>query len=347
MNSEAKKYLETEIEISKFRIASLEKLLTKGERSAKRLISIEEDFQKIDFNSFVSDLPDLLCAINIFRNSREAFKQIYNNDISTSFKEQISNLEVLNLIKNLLNAKLKEFVDNKWSIAGAKKRRLLTKVIVLLLSATCYIDDMISVASQQPRCESCSNYLQNINNNFKFKIFKYYNYVIDNSSLFGQLSELQKSNLSKTKKLSEMKIQDDKLGFFSLSWPLIRRRKVQGFFLPLPHCGREIATPYYMELFSCDGLDITSLFEERAVSAINEIDEGTYYKFIPIRNSSLNCIEKIVGINNDCKHFLNKNLSKIFIATSRTEDEGIRDAMILASAILQEIITSSKEIMHQ
>ena len=71
------KYLNTEREISRFKIDSLKKSLNKNEASTKRLIEIEEEFLSIRFETLANSLSELLSAIKIFRESRWSKNEYY------------------------------------------------------------------------------------------------------------------------------------------------------------------------------------------------------------------------------------------------------------------------------
>jgi hypothetical protein len=140
--------------------------------------------------------------------------------------------------------------------------------------------------------------------------------------------------------------------FFSIINTKARGRGLFGFFIPTRHIGREILKPYYLKIYDEDGLNVSKLFSYNPKSVLLN---NEYYKFLNLLKpeeikDNLVLLEryevlmkkifhlKLSGKNNlkiDTKN------SVILVPASRTEDEGMRLALLESSAILSNILTNS------
>ena len=135
MEQDYLKYLNTEREISEFKIEYLKKMLHKGDASTKRLLAIEEEFVQIPFEKIAGSLSELLSAIKIFRESRTTFHDLYKD-------ERVSKENILKSFQNEIKEKILE-IDS--GIAGLKIKaaRERARVLTILLCIQLYINESI------------------------------------------------------------------------------------------------------------------------------------------------------------------------------------------------------------
>jgi hypothetical protein len=339
------KYLNTEREISEFKINSLKKMLHKGDPSTKRLLVIEEEFLKIPFEKITNNLSDLLSAIKIFRESRNAFYDLYplkNN-------ESVLSQNYFDSIKNELRKKIED-AEGEISSSKIKIAREKGRILVILLCIFIYLEkNQNEIKNRNLNIEEL-DIVREISTRYIEDIFLFYNDVILNINDISFLSEKSKSILSETKYLIDLaKLDGD--DFLKIRSEKIRGRSSFGFYLNSKHSGRETLRPYYMSLYDTDGDNISKIFSlVPKVSMLN----GEYYKLILLKSPE-EIRENIVLL--DRYEYLVKKIfhlklsgknnikvdpikSQVLVPASRTEDEGLKIALLEASAIFSNILKS-------
>lgn len=346
MEQDYLKYLKTEREISEFKIEQLKKSPSGGDSSKKRLIAIEEEFISIPFESIATNLSELLSAIKIFRESRTAFYDLYSQG-------QVSSIDYLNVLNEAKNKVKQKIQDLEIDIVGSKirparnKSRLLNIMICILM----YLEKTELEISRMNLKVKYSDLNSEILKRYYEDIFLFYNDIILESANFNFLNKSSKELLSEIKPLTNIAI-DSGSDFFSILNTKTRGRGLFGFFIPAKHVGREILKPYYLKLYDEDGLNISRLFSYNPKSILLN-DE--YYKFLTLLNpedikDNLVLLEryevlmkKIFHLKLSGKENLKVDTKKslILVPASRTEDEGIRVALLESSTILSNILTNS------
>ena len=344
MEKDCLKYLNTEREISEFKIEYLKKMLHKGDASTKRLLAIEEEFLNIPFEKIASSLSELLSAIKIFRESRTAFHDFYKEEPKIAKSEY-----ALDLFNKSLKEKILELNENI-SHLKIKSARDTARVLTILLCILFYIDESKNKVLKMNLSINEGDLLTEISNKYEEDIFIFYNYIIENVNDFDFLNERSKQMISEIKKLDNICFNSDEK-YLSIISKTFRGKKIFGFFLPSKHSGRETLRPYYMSLFDEDGFSLSKLFLPipRAV-----ILDDEYYKFITLVSpneikDNIVLLEKYEQLMKKIFHLklsgkkdlrIDIKSSKILIPCSRTEDEGIRSALSESSAIFSNILTS-------
>jgi hypothetical protein len=346
MEQDYLKYLKTEREISEFKIDQLKKSLLNGDPSKKRLLAIEEEFVSIPFENIASNLSDLLSAIKIFRESRTAFYDLYS-------QTQASNIDYSSLLDNAKGRVKQKIKDLEIDIAGSKirparnKSRLLNIMICILM----YLEKTELEISKMNLKIKYSDLNSEILKKYSEDIFLFYNDIILESVNFNFLNNNSKELLSEIKPLQNIST-DPKDNFFSILNTKTRGRGLFGFFIPAKHIGREILRPYYLKLYDEDGLNISKLFSYNPKSILLN-DE--YYKFLTLLNpedikDNLVLLERYEFLMKKIFHLklsgkdnlkIDTKNSLILVPASRTEDEGIRVALLESSTILSNILTNS------
>ncbi len=342
MEQDYLKYLNTEREISQFKIEYLKKMLHKGDASTRRLLAIEEEFLQIPFENIAGSLSELLSAIKIFRDSRTAFHDLYPDD------KKIKN-NVLSLFQDKVKEKILE-IDKGMNGLKIKQARERARVLTILLCIHLYLNESVRKINGLGLNINEGDLLIEISKKYEDDIFIFYNYVIENIKSFAFLSESSREIISEIKKLDNISA-DHQSGFFEIKQKSFRNRKLFGFFLPSKHSGRETLRPYYMSIFDEDGFNLSKLFLN-APRAVLLDDE--YYKFITLVSldeikDNLVLLEKYEELIKKIFHIklsgknnlkIDTNSSEVLIPSSRTEDEGIRDALKESSAIFSNILKS-------
>lgn len=345
MDKECKKYLDTEREISEFRIGSLRKMLCKGEPSTKRLLLIEEDFLKIKFEDMVSTLPELLSAIKIFRDSRQAFKEIYSKDLAPLDTSDLADLTFLN---SSLKEEISRYSTGKVD-ASIKDVRACARVCVILLSMLAYLEKTQRRLSELKLKLSSKSLLQEILKQYEYEVFSFYNDVILLSDDFEFIPSKLRSAIADTKPLVQL-CKSDNSEFFSFRKETLKGKPLFGMFLPIKHSGRETLRTYNICAFDSNGENLSRLFSLNSKNVLFK-EKGEYYKFIsmlPFMSFSDNIslqekynlfMKKIYNkeLGNELPAYSISNVS-VLVPSSRTEDDSLKEAFFTASAIISELI---------
>jgi len=345
MEKDFLKYLNTEREISRFKIDSLKKSLHKNEASTKRLIEIEEEFLSIRFETLANSLSELLSAIKIFRESRTAFSDIYKEKNEESEDDMLwidkAKSTVLGSLKN---------IDLDISKSKVKDARNKSRVIAILICFLTYLEKTKMELIKNNISISKKDLIKEILRKYNEDIFSFYNDVILESNNFNFIDSKTKIFLSEIKPLINISVNSDD-NFFMIGSKNFKGRRIFGFFIPSKHSGRETLRPYYIRIFDNDGDNISKLFNlnTRALQLNNE-----YYKFLPLINLSEikenlvlldkyeNLMKKIFYLKLSGKKDLKVDIEKstILVPSSRTEDEGIRAALTESDLIISNILTN-------
>lgn len=344
MEKDYLKYLNTEREISEFKIEYLKKMLHKGDASTKRLLAIEEEFIQIPFEKIASSLSELLSAIKIFRESRTVFHDLYKEE-----PKSIKSEDALDLFSKSLKKKILE-LNESISNLKIKSARDTARILAILLCILFYVDESKNKILKINFSINQNDLLEEISKKYEEDIFIFYNYIIENVKNFEFLNQRSKNLISELKRLDNISLDSDKK-YFSIISKTFRGKKIFGFFLPSKHSGRETLRPYYISLFDEDGFSLSKLFLPIPKAVILD-DE--YYKFITLVSpneikDNIVLLEKYEQLMKKIFHLklsgrkelrIDIESSKILIPCSRTEDEGIRSALSESSAIFSNILTS-------
>ena len=348
MSSEVEKYLNTEREIAIFRIESLKKMLSKNEASTRRLLSIEEEFLKIPFEKISSNLPELLSAIKIFRDSRSAFYELYS--IPEEEKESLEEVDVIGGCLDLLKIEILK-ISNEGSYANIKDFRSNGRLLTILLCFYDYLSKTLQEVKERNINISHKDLLEEISQKYNQDMFFLYNDIISGPNKELLPGAESRQAISLVKPLENVSYENDSI-FFEIRAERAKGKSLFGFFLPAKHIGRETMRPYHLRLFDEDGFNISKLFNTQSRSVLLK-EKNEYYKFISL--VSLDEIKDNLVLL-DRYQFLMKKIfhnklsgkdglridykkSSIMIPSSRTEDEGLRDAFNSASAIFSNILT--------
>lgn len=348
MNSEFEKYLSTEREIAIFRIESLKKMLTKNEASTRRLLAIEEEFLKIPFEKISSSLPELLSAIKIFRDSRSAFYELYS--IPEEEREPPEEVDIIDQCLSLLKLEIQK-VSNEGSYSNIKDFRSNGRLLVILLCLDGYLSKTLQEVRERNIKISHKELLEEVSQKYNQDIFSLYNDIISNPDKEILLGKESRQAVAVVKPLDDISCEDGPI-FFEIRAERVRGKTLFGFFLPAKHIGRETMRPYHLRLFDEDGFNISKLFNMQSRSVLLK-EKNEYYKFISLVSldeikDNLVLLDRYQLLMK--KIFHNKlsgkdgiridyEKSSIMIPSSRTEDEGLRDAFNSASAIFSNILT--------
>ena len=341
--SELKKYLDTEREISYFRVEHLKKMLTKNDPSTKRLMEIEQEFLSIPFENIVNTLPELLSAIKIFRTSRLAFFKSYPELIKA--EENVDDNDIADGILNSIRKEIHALSvrDDQLRI---KEFREKGRTILTLLCLYSYIERTIKEINDRDIRITEREILNEIYHKYNEDIFYFYNLLLKNPN-FSFINTFSKNAIMATKPLENICIESDS-PFFEIREEIVKGKKIIGFFLPIPHIGREIMQPYHLHLFDEDGFNVSKVFDMHAKSVVLR-ERDKYYKFVQIIDldkikDNLLLLEKYHLLMQKIKDKGSANLkidcnsSSIMCPCSRTEDEGLRDSFASASAIFANIL---------
>lgn len=350
MEQEAIEYLRTEREISAFRAESLRKLLSaRGEASTKRLLAIEEEFGEIPFESISDDISSLLSAIKIFRSSRTAFYKMYDLRHLSSAQSG----KILLTLRDSLKAEISLMAERLQDL-GAKSARHVARVLVILISILDYVNKSISRIEALDVSIDYNDLLVEIGRKYELDIFSMFNAIIVSGG-GDWLSTRAQGIIRSVRPLENLASSSSGDEFYLVNSEKIRGRNVFGFFIPSKHTGREILRPYHLSVFDHEGFDLSRLFDLDAKSVMFGLT-GEYYKFVPVISLTKikddlvmldrydNFIRRIFdsklgggrgGIRIDTEN------SEILVPASRTEDEGLKEASIVASAIFQKLITAT------
>ena len=345
MDQDYIKYLNTEREISEFKINSLKKMMHKGDASTRRLLAIEEEFLKIPFEKVANSLSELLSAIKIFRDSRNAFYELF----PIQFVNNHSSNQLIEWVKNKLKEKIKD-LENEISSSKIKIAREKSRLLIILLCTFVYLEKTQEELKRRNLSIEEKDILEEISLKYADDIFMFYNEIIININDFSFLSEKSKLFLSEIKPLYNISEFSDGT-FLSIKSERLRGKNVFGFHLNSRHSGRETLKPYYMKLYDEDGLNISKLFSlYPKVSMV----ENEYYKFIyllPLNEIKENILllERYESLMKKIFHLklsgkpnlkINATTSSILVPASRTEDESLKVGLLESSAIFSNILKS-------
>lgn len=347
MDQEAKNYLKTELEISSFRAESLRKLLDKTQSSStKRLLAIEEEFISLPFEEIVEDLSGLLCAINIFRTSRTTFYEMYK----IGEKKSNINTTAISQLRASLEIEISAMAEKQTDFS-AKASRHFGRVIIILLSILNYLDKAIVRMAELSVVIDHIDLIKEISKRYESDIFSVYNAIIAGRYNTSLIKQDACDAISRIKPLIDMAdIQLD--GFYEIGSNKMKSKNLFGFFIPSKHSGREILRPYHLHLVDEDGFDVSGLFSLETKSMLLLSGENEeYYKYIPVIDLSKIkdnlilldkynvLIKKIFHRRlNDMKNVrIDTEMSSVMVPSSRTEDEGLKEALIAASAIFNKL----------
>jgi hypothetical protein len=348
MDQEALNYLKTEREISAFRAESLRKLSEKGSASTKRLLAIEDEFISLPFEELADDVAGLLCAINIFRNSRTAFYEMYG----VGGNKPKINTTSLPILRAALDAEIISMADKQTDFS-AKASRHFGRVMVVLLAILNHLDKAITRIAELAIIVDHNDLIKEIGRKYERDIFSIYNDIISGSYNAGPITRKVREIISDTKPLVNI-VNGEAPGFYEITSGKIKSKSLSGFFIPSKHSGREILRPYHFKLIDEDGFDISGCFEPDTKSLLMEIS-NEYYKFIPIISlakikDNLIVLDKYNSLIKKIYHAkldglsnikLDISLSTIMVPMSRTEDEGLKEASIAASAIFNRLVITT------
>lgn len=341
MDSDALKYLETEREISSFRLESL-KRLDDGFSSTKRLIAIEEEFLSIKFELVAEALSELLAAINIFRNSRTIFYETYKTTDATNNADLVSN-DCIELIVSSLKGEITArglLLDSQNHVSlGAIRSE--GRVLVILLCILKYFEKSANDLKALNINIDENDIVVEMNKKYYQNIFSFYNEIIGLPDTLI-LNKAQLLLVSKTKKLHKQCFSE-KLGT-KLLCKKIKGIATIGCFLPMKHIGRETSRPYYANIVIRNN-NVSSLFSLQTNSVLPE-GSHEYHKFISMIHpdelaSNLILLEKyedlVSTVNGGA--FIDIEKSFVLIPSSRTEDDGVKASLCVATTIFSNLLT--------
>lgn len=348
MNPEVEKYLKTEREISLFRIEYLKKMLPKNEASTKRLLAIEEEFLTIPFEKMSSSLPELLSALKIFRDSRVAFHDLY--EIPKETVVLPINFNIIGSCLIALNSEILK-IGKEAEYSNIKDFRFNGRLLTILLCLSGYLNRTLQDIEDKRLNIDHKELLEEISKKYDQDIFSLYNEIVSNPDKV-LLPNSESLKAVGTAKLLENISNESSPTFFEIRSEKIKRKTLFGFFIPSRHTGRETMRPYHLRLFDEDGFNVSKLFNLQTRSIYLK-EKNEYYKFVSIvsldeikdnlvlldryqflmKKIFHNKLSGKSGVRIDCKK------SSILTSSSRTEDEGLRDAFISASAIFSNILT--------
>jgi hypothetical protein len=345
MDKESKKYLDTEREISEFRAESLRKMLNKGEPSTKRLLAIEEEFLKIRFEDMATTLPELLSAIKIFRDSRQAFQEIYQKELSPIVCDNIANLSS---IISPLKEEISRYSTGKVE-SSIKDIRACARVCIILLSMLIYLEKTEKRISDLKLKLDSKLLLSEILKQYEYEIFSFYNDVILLSNDFEFIPSKLRNAISDTKPLVLLS-KSNYPDFFSLKKETLKGKPLFGMFMPIKHSGRETLRTYNISIIDSNGENVSRLFSLNSKNVLCK-EKGEYYKFIsmmPFSSFSDNIslqekynlfMKKIYDdeLGNEKNTYSVSSVSTL-IPSSRTEDDSLKEAFSTASAIISGLI---------
>lgn len=347
MNSEVEKYLKTEREISLFRIEYLKKMLHKNEASTKRLLAIEEEFLTIPFEKMSSNLPELLSALKIFRDSRVAFHDLYEVPKEEVF---LGDSNTVGLCLTSLNSEILK-ISKEGEYSNIKDFRSNGRLLTILLCISSYLTRTLRDLKDNNLNIDHKDLLEEISKKYNQDIFSLYNEIISNPDKILLPNKESLRAVNSAKPLENISIKNDPI-FFEIRSEKIKRKNLFGFFIPSRHTGRETMRPYHLRLFDEDGFNVSKLFNLQTRSIYLK-EKNEYYKFVsivPLDEIKDNLVlldryqflmKKIFHNKLSGKSGIKIDCEKSFILTSssRTEDEGLRDAFVFASAIFSNILT--------
>lgn len=346
MIQDVKKYIDSEIEVSKLRVESLIKSNNLSEVAVSRLIELEKLFQSIDFESLkINTVSEAMTAVRLFRSSKKDFIKLYieNNDCS-DFKVLDS---ILSYRKKMLDGLMEEKELSCIAAKDALKRFILVNSSLKLYRALDSKLKMLGIDDATDRM-----YINFINQHPN-EIFGFYedsrNEVIRDFASNRKLKY-------KINGLTDI-ISLNPNASFSFQKIISHGKVSKGIVLPVRHLGRETTWVCFKKII-INEIDFSEIF---SYSLKNVLHEGKYYKAIILRDkreimeeesllsqyhvlSSLfyqNALDNLSSQKSGISIDLQK--SKIYMPSSRTEDDSLRENWQNFLLDLKQIINGVKD----
>jgi hypothetical protein len=318
MNSEARKYLDTELDLSKLRLSSLEESKTLSDVAKKRLIDIEDEFQNLDFDSLnIDTLSDAMTAVRLYRSSRKNFSNLYINKA----KDVVNSFESFLAKEITLNIENKKSVELKYNIRRAAIALCLNDIFIALRTKV-KDDDVAIEMIYNLICES------------RESIFSLYNDSLNHFMVNLKKDFKKDIKIQPLTVLLSDSVYDDR--YFNLREVPFYGKNTVGIILPTKSCGRETlwVVSKKIKLFNND---ITELFND---DVSNVFLDGEYHKAILFKNknniqNSRVLLSKYYFVmslffQNTLSKRETKSIkidpdgSKILVPSSRTEDQALK-----------------------
>ncbi len=318
MNIEVRKYIDSELELSKLRLLSLEESNTLSDIAKKRLIDIELEFQSLNFDNLnVNTLSDAMTAIRLYRTSRKNFSNIY-----------------INKSKNIVSS-FESFLDKETSLDIKDKKSIELKYHIRRVAiAMCIKDVFLALRSKIDDDVVAIEMIYDLISDSKNSIFSLYNDSLD--LLVGILKKDYKKDIKiqpLTSLFSDSNCDEKQLSLREVSF---YGKNTVGIILPEKSCGRETLWVAYKKIKLFDN-DITELFNN---DVSNIFLDGEYHKAILFKNKNLiqdsrSLLSKYYFImslffqnalsKREIKSIkIDSEGSKILIPSSRTEDQALK-----------------------
>ena len=328
MIQDVKKYIDSEFEVSKLRVESLTKSNNLSEVTVGRLVELEKFFQSIDFESLkINTVSDAMTAVRLFRSSKKDFIKLYlkKNDYS-DFKVFDS---ILNYRERLFDGLMEEKGLSCIATKDALKRFILANSSLKLYKALDSKLKMLKVDDSTDRM-----YIEFINQHPN-EIFGFYE--DSRSEVIEELTSHKKLKY-KINGLTDI-ISLNPNASFSFQKIISHGKVSKGIVLPIRHLGRETTWVCFKKII-INEIDFSEIF---SYSLKNVLHEGRYYKAIILRDkkeiieeesllsqyhalSNLfyqNALDNLSSQKSGISIDLQK--SKIYIPSSRTEDDSLRE----------------------
>lgn len=328
MIQDVKKYIDSEIEVSKLRVESLKKSNNLSEVTISRLIELEKFFQGIDFESLkINTVSDAMTAVRLFRSSKKDFIKLYLK------KNDYSDFKVLDSILNYRKRLLDELIEEKGlsciATKDALKRFILVNSSLKLYKA---LDSKLKILEIDKSTDQV--YIDFINQHPN-EIFGFYE--DSRAEVMDEVTSQKKLKYKINGLVDIISLYPN--SSFSFQKIISHGKVSRGIVLPIRHLGRETAWVCFKKII-INEIDFSEIF---SYSLKNVLHEGKYYKAIILRdkreiaeeesllsqyhtlsnlfyqNALSNLSSQKSGISIDLQK------SKIYMPSSRTEDDSLRE----------------------
>lgn len=346
MRQDVKKYIDSELEVSRLRIESLQKSGSLSEAAISRLIEIERFFQAIDFEALsFSSISEAMTAVRLFRSSKKDFTKLYLD------KAESVEFEILESILEYKQSIMQNLLDEDSSCVSTKNK--IRKLILLESSLKLFkaLKEKLSLLKEEA---SVNKIFLEFMDHYQNEIFGFYN-----ESLKEVLSHLssQGKQIYKINGLSDIISSCHSTSFDFKFQKIISHGKItRGIVLPVRHLGRETSWVCFKKIV-ISGIDFSEIF---SYTLKNVTYEGKYYKAMILRDKKelledSELLSKYQILSNlfyqnalDEKKTqsiglsLDLDKSKILIPASRTDDDSLRESWHTFLVDFKQIINGVK-----
>jgi hypothetical protein len=330
MRQDVKKYIDSEVEVSKLRVESLLNSSNLSDVAINRLIDIERYFQDIDFDSLnISSVSDAMTAVRLFRSSKKDFIKLYlENSESTEFQVLEA---ILKYRKSLFQNISVEGEKSCVTVKDKIRRLVLVESSLKLFQA---IDSKLKILGE---VSSSNKIFSEFTTHYPNEIFGFYDESVN--EILTELTR-QKKPIYKIKNLTNIIASNPEQDFhFSFQKIISHGKMTKGIVLPIKHLGRETSWVCFKKII-ISGIDFSEIF---SYTLKNVFYEGKYYKAIILKDkkeisedsdllSKYNILsnlfyQNILDGNLTEKKGLDIDIekSKIYTPSSRTEDNSLRE----------------------